>query len=47
MKQGDVDVFIKTFDESKESENLANNIPKSKRDAIWSLSGIKPTSSPT
>lgn len=44
VKSGKVDLLMATFEETKDNQNFASRLPKSKRTAQWSLSDIGSTS---
>lgn len=45
VKHGLVDLYVSTIDENKNDQNLVQRIPSSKRNTIWLVENIMPTSS--
>jgi len=44
VKNGFADVFVGTYDENIDSQNLLERMPSSKRNALWTLDEIGSTS---
>ena len=47
VKSGYADLYVNTYDEGNitDGNNLAVRLPTSKRDSIWLLDSVRPTSS--